>query len=88
MEVAREQGVTIVALSDSPAVAHPARCADHGFRGAVDTPQFFPSSVSTIALLETLLFRHRRRVATRSSTRVERFHKRRHQLGIYHGGSA
>jgi DNA-binding MurR/RpiR family transcriptional regulator len=54
IEVAREQGLTIIGLSDSPA-SPIIRAADHGFVVAVDTPQFFPSSVSTIALLETLL---------------------------------
>ncbi|MEM8732531.1 MAG: MurR/RpiR family transcriptional regulator, partial [Pseudomonadota bacterium] len=54
VELAQQQGVTIVALSDS--LASPiVRVADHGFVLAADTPQFFPSSVSTVALLETLL---------------------------------
>jgi DNA-binding MurR/RpiR family transcriptional regulator len=54
VEIAREQGMTVIGLSDSPA-SPIIRTADHGFVVAVDTPQFFPSSVSTIALLETLL---------------------------------
>ena len=54
VKIAKEQGMKIVALSDSP--ASPILCmADHGFVVSVETPQFFPSSVSIIALLETLL---------------------------------
>ena len=45
--IAKEQGVTIIALSDSPA-SPILRMADHGFVVAVDTPQFFPSSIAII----------------------------------------
>lgn len=81
-EVAREQGVTIIGLSDSPA-SPIIRAADHGFVVAVDTPQFFPSSVSTIALLETLLSFVIAVASDEIVDRVEQFHRRRHQLGIY-----
>jgi len=82
VEVAREQGLTIIGLSDSPA-SPIIRAADHGFVVAVDTPQFFPSSVSTIALLETLLSFVIAVASDEIVDRVERFHRRRHQLGIY-----
>ena len=82
IEVAREQGITIVGLSDSPA-SPIIRAADHGFVVAVDTPQFFPSSVSTIALLETLLSFVIAVASEEIVERVEKFHDRRHQLGIY-----
>ena len=82
IEVAREQGMTIVGLSDSPA-SPIIRAADHGFVVAVDTPQFFPSSVSTMALLETLLSFVIAVASEEIVDRVERFHDRRHQLGIY-----
>lgn len=82
IEVAREQGMTIIGLSDS--LASPIiRAADHGFVVAVDTPQFFPSSVSTIALLETLLSFVIAVASEEIVERVEKFHDRRHQLGIY-----
>ena len=55
----------------------------HGFVVAVDTPQFFPSSVSTIALLETLLSFVIAVASEEIVERVEKFHDRRHQLGIY-----
>jgi DNA-binding MurR/RpiR family transcriptional regulator len=82
IEVAREQGLTIIGLSDSPA-SPIIRAADHGFVVAVDTPQFFPSSVSTIALLETLLSFVIAVASDEIVDRVEKFHRRRHQLGIY-----
>lgn len=82
IEVAREQGLTIIGLSDSPA-SPIIRAADHGFVVAVDTPQFFPSSVSTIALLETLLSFVIAAASDEIVDRVETFHRRRHQLGTY-----
>ena len=80
--IAREQGVTIIGISDSPA-SPIVRGAEHGFVVAADTPQFFPSSVSTIALLETLLSFVIAVASDEIVTRVERFHRRRHDLGIY-----
>lgn len=80
--IAREQGVIIVGLSDnasSPLI----RNSDHGFVVAVDTPQFFPSSLSIIAVLETLLSFVIAEASDEIVGRVERFHKRRHELGIY-----
>jgi len=82
IEIAREQGLTIIGLSDSPA-SPIIRAADHGFVVAVDTPQFFPSSVSTIALLETLLSFVIAVASEEIVERVARFHDRRHRLGIY-----
>ncbi|TBX27802.1 MurR/RpiR family transcriptional regulator [Nioella sediminis] len=86
IEVAREQGMTIIGLSDSPA-SPIIRAADHGFVVAVDTPQFFPSSVPTIALLETLLSFVIAVASEEIVDRVERFHDRRHKLGIYTEGN-
>lgn len=83
VEIAREQGMVIVALSDSPA-SPILRLADHGFVVSVDTPQFFPSSVSIIALLETLLSFVIAVASDEIVERVETFHNRRHQLGLYH----
>lgn len=80
--IAREQGMTIVAISDSPA-SPIILGADHGFVVRADTPQFFPSSVSTIALLETLLSFVIAVASDEIVERVETFHRRRHQLGIY-----
>ena len=82
VRIARDQGVTVVAVSDSPA-SPIIRAAQHGFIAAVDTPQFFPSSVSTIALLETLLSFVIAVASDEIVERVETFHRRRHQLGLY-----
>ncbi|MFZ5964236.1 MurR/RpiR family transcriptional regulator [Thalassococcus sp. BH17M4-6] len=82
VRIAREQGVTVIAISDSPASPIVLQ-AQHGFTVAVDTPQFFPSSVSTIALLETLLSFVIAVASDEIVARVEKFHQRRHQLGIY-----
>lgn len=83
VEIAREQGMTIIALSDSPA-SPILRGADHGFVVSVDTPQFFPSSIGTIALLETLLSFVVAVASEEIVERVETFHKRCHQLGMYY----
>ncbi|MEQ9491305.1 MAG: MurR/RpiR family transcriptional regulator [Alphaproteobacteria bacterium] len=82
VKIAREQGMTVIGISDS--AASPIIIgSDHSFVIAVDTPQFFPSSVSTIALLETLLSFVIAVASDEIVERVEKFHLRRHQLGIY-----
>ena len=82
VRIAREQGIKVVSISDSPA-SPIILGADHGFVVAADTPQFFPSSVSMIALLETLLSFVIAVASDEIVARVERFHARRHDLGIY-----
>ncbi|MCJ8336286.1 MAG: MurR/RpiR family transcriptional regulator [Epibacterium sp.] len=82
VQVARRQGVNVVALSDSPA-SPIIRAATHGFVVAMETPQFFPSSVSTTALLEALLSFVISMSSKEVVGRVEKFHKRRRQLGLY-----
>ena len=81
--IAKEQGLTVVALSDTPA-SPILREADHGFHVAIETPQFFPSSSSVIALLETLLSFVVAVASDEIPDRVAKFHKRRHELGLYH----
>ncbi|MDJ0613184.1 MAG: MurR/RpiR family transcriptional regulator [Rhizobiaceae bacterium] len=82
VEIAKAQGLTIVAISDSPASPIILQ-ADHGFVISTDTPQFFPSSVATIALLETLLSFVVAHASDEIVTRVEKFHTRRRALGLY-----
>ncbi|OSQ52680.1 MurR/RpiR family transcriptional regulator [Marivita geojedonensis] len=84
VRIAREQGLTIIGISDSPA-SPIIRAAQHGFVVAADTPQFFPSSVAMIGLLETLLSFVIAVASDEIVDRVETFHRRRHQLGIYEG---
>ena len=82
VQQAREQNLTIIALSDSRA-SPIARLADHAFTVSVETPQFFPSSVATIAVLETLLSFVIAVATPEIVQRVETFHARRHRLGLY-----
>ena len=82
VRMAREQGVTVIGISDSPA-SPIVIGSQHAFVVAVDTPQFFPSSVSVIALLETLLSFVIASASEEIVERVEKFHERRHQLGMY-----
>lgn len=82
LKIAREQGLTIIGISDSPA-SPVIRYANHGFVVTVDTQQFFPSSAPTIALLEVLLSFVISVASDEIVERVEKFHKRRHELGIY-----
>lgn len=81
--VAREQGVTIIGISDSPA-SPVVVGSQHSFIVASDAPQFFPSSIATIAILETLLSFVIASASKDVVARVEKFHQRRHQLGIYY----
>jgi DNA-binding MurR/RpiR family transcriptional regulator len=82
VQIAREQGMRIIGISDSPA-SPIVIGAEFGFVAAADTPQFFPSSVAIIALLETLLSFVIAVASDEIVDRVEKFHQRRHQLGIY-----
>jgi DNA-binding MurR/RpiR family transcriptional regulator len=82
VRIAREQGVQVIGISESAASPIIIR-SQHGFVVAVDTPQFFPSSVSTIALLETLMSFVIATATPDIVERVQQFHERRHQLGIY-----
>ena len=86
VKLAREQGMTVIAISDS-AASPIIRPAQHRFVVSVETPQFFPSSVATVALLETLLSFVIASASPEVVERVEAFHIRRRELGIYHEGS-
>ncbi|MEM9348999.1 MAG: MurR/RpiR family transcriptional regulator [Pseudomonadota bacterium] len=82
VEIAREQGVTVIALSDT--LASPiVRGADHAFLIATESPQFVPSSVSTIALLETLLSFVIAVADEYVVDRLDAFYARRQKLGLY-----
>ena len=82
VEIAREQGVTIIAISDS--LASPiVRGADHAFLVSTESPQFVPSSVSTIALLETLLSFVIAVADEYVIDRLDSFYARRQKLGLY-----
>lgn len=80
--LAAEQGVTVAALSDSPAspILVPAA---HRFVVSAETPQFFPSSVAILALLETLVAFVIAEAGPGVVASIETFHERRHRLGLY-----
>jgi DNA-binding MurR/RpiR family transcriptional regulator len=82
VDLARDQGVTIVGVSDSPASPVIAG-SEHGFVVQSETPQFFPSTVATVALLETLMAFVIADARPEVIASIERFHERRHELGIY-----
>ena len=79
---AREQGLTVIGISDSPASPLIAG-GDHGFVVQTDTPQFFPSTVAALALLETLTAFVVADASPDVIASIERLHTRRHALGIY-----
>ncbi|MGO1118233.1 MurR/RpiR family transcriptional regulator [Rhodovibrionaceae bacterium A322] len=83
VRVARDQGVKIIGLSDSPA-SPLVTGSDFGFTVSSDTPQFFPSTVATIAFLETLMAFVIADASPDVIASIDRFHQRRHALGIYH----
>ncbi len=81
---ARDQGVTVIGISDSPASPLVAG-SDHGFAVGTDTPQFFPSTVAALALLETLVAFVVADADPDVIASIEQVHSRRHALGIYQG---
>ncbi len=82
VEVARSQGVRIIGISDSPASPIIAG-SEHGFVVQTDTPQFFTSIFATGALLETLMAFVIADASPDVIANIDRFHARRHALGIY-----
>lgn len=82
VEVAREQGATIIGISDSPASPIVAG-SEHGFVVQTDTPQFFTSIFATGAFLETLMAFVIADASPDVIANIDRFHARRHALGIY-----
>ena len=82
VEAAQAQGLEVIALTDSP--ASPILVgARHGFLVPVDTPQFFTSTVALAAFLETLMAFVIAEAGENVVASIDRFHQRRHALGIY-----
>ena len=85
--MAKEQGATIVAITDSlssPIVAG----ANHVFLAPNKTPQFFPSHMATLALLETLTAFIVADASPDVVASIDDFHKRRFETGVYDDGKA
>ncbi len=82
VEEALRQGVTVIGISDSPAAPHLSKAA-HRFVVSTDTPQFFTSTVALMAFMETLAAYVIAASDDKVIESIERFHQRRHELGIY-----
>ena len=82
VETARTQGVTIIAVSDSPA-SPIFEGADYQFQISVDTPLMFISTVALSALLESLMAFVISDLDESVIASIERFHQRRYDLCIY-----
>jgi len=82
VEVAHGQGLTVIGVSDS--LASPILTkAKHRFVVPTDTPQFFTSTVALSALFETLTAFLIAAAGPEAIENIDRFHRRRHELGIY-----
>lgn len=79
---AREQGVAVIALTDSHA-SPLVQGAAHSFVVPCETPQFFTSAVAIGALLETLMAFVVADAKPEVIANIERFHRRRQELGVY-----
>ncbi|WP_238719967.1 MurR/RpiR family transcriptional regulator [Nitratireductor alexandrii] len=82
VDVAVAHGMKVIGISDSPASPILAK-ARHRFVVPMDTPQFFTSTVALTALLETIMAFVVAEAGPEAVSNIERFHRRRHELGIY-----
>ena len=79
---AREQGARVIVLTDgwgAPVVPF----ADQAFVMPTETPQFFTSSVAVSAFLETLMAFVVADADKQVIASIEKFHRRRQELGVY-----
>lgn len=82
VETAHTQHVPVIGLSDSlaaPILTH----AAHRFIVPTDSPQAFTSTAALTAFLETLIAMVIAEAGNAVLRNIERFHARRHSLGIY-----
>lgn len=80
--LARESGAYVLAISDaiqSPILPY----ADDGFVVAVESPQFFPSYVATLVLLETIMGLVVRHGGDAAQKRIASVEKANHDFGQY-----
>ena len=80
--LAKEKGLKVIAISDSPAAPIFAT-ADKRFVVQTESPQFFSSTFSTIALLEALMAFIIADAGPDVIANIDEFNKHRHQLGMY-----
>ena len=82
VELARRQGVPVIGISDS-AASPILSDSEVSLLVNTETPQFFPSTVAAIALLETLMAFVVARAEPSVIENIEGFHRRRLSLGLY-----
>ena len=82
VEAARSFGMTVIGISDSPASPLVAG-SPYGFAVATDTPQFFPSTVGALALLEALMAFVIADAKPHVIAAIADTHARRGALGVY-----
>ncbi|MEO0820115.1 MAG: MurR/RpiR family transcriptional regulator [Pseudomonadota bacterium] len=82
VEMASAAGTTIVGITDSP-TAPLARFSDYLLIAPTHTPQFFQSQAAVTALLEGLVAVMVSRAGAEAAARIERFHARRLEAGLY-----
>jgi DNA-binding MurR/RpiR family transcriptional regulator len=82
VRIARDQGMTVIGISDSPASPVIIGAA-HGFVLAAETPRFFSIFDFDHRAAETLQSFVIAEASPEIVDRVARFHTRHHQLGIY-----
>jgi DNA-binding MurR/RpiR family transcriptional regulator len=80
---AKQQGAYVIGITDSNA-SPLALQADQVFAIPTETPQFFTSAVAAAALLETLMAFVIADADDHVIENIERFHRRRHELGVYY----
>ena len=82
VEFARARNVTVIGISDSPASPIVVG-SDHSFVVHSDSPQFFTSTFSTLALLESLMGFVVAEAGDDVVSNIRQFIDRRHELGLY-----
>lgn len=82
VDVAREQGLHVIAISDSPACPIMVD-AQHRFVVPTDTPQFFISTIALTAFMEVLIAFIIAEAGEDAVASVEAYHAQRQALGIY-----
>lgn len=82
VKAARQQKVAVIAITDS-AASPIARGAEQVFCVPTETAQFFTSTVALAALFETLMAFVIADAEPEVIASIERFHSRRHEIGVY-----
>lgn len=82
VSVAVSRGVKVISISDSPAAPIMAR-ATYRFVVPTESPQFFPSTVALISLLETIAAFVVAEGGAEIVANIEELQRRRHEMGLF-----